>query len=392
MGKIAALILPENRRAELDRLCDKMGDLLLQSPLQKIEKNTYLGDDAVCGLLRVRPDALNSAPQPIRSGASAGVACGYYLDNEEPHGNAPGAASMMQKTDSATRLIQDIATSGGRQLPHHDGVYAFACWDDHEARLIAGVDKLGMQPLFWTEIKGGGYAVASEAKALVPFIDEPFVNWSAWEEYLTFGFLFGNHTQFKGIDRLGAAEVIECSAHRHSIKRTENFLENIDIVDRSTADFLEEQHAVFDRALSRLTDLFDQEHEAILTLSGGFDSRRIFGWLLQNKVGFDAYTVPDIQPDGTEHESRIVSALCQQYGITGYRVYPDSVAGRQRVFDIRDLATDFESDEHRYATILAMALDCHNKVNFDGLGGDVLVSAVLLNKSYFQADGQKRFI
>src|SRR5699024_7120862 len=118
---------------------------------------------------------------------------------------------------------------------------------------MVGVDKLGMRPLYWMPLTGGGYAVASELKVLVCIADKLEINWSAWEEHLTFGYLFGNHTFFSGIARLGPSELLTFRDSSHQSKTVENFLENIEICDRTKDDFLEDQADVFDNAMNRLT-------------------------------------------------------------------------------------------------------------------------------------------
>jgi asparagine synthetase B (glutamine-hydrolysing) len=392
MGKIAAVILPAEKGSNLEHLCDKMGDSLCQADFHKVEKRIYNGNKAVCGLIRIGPDSINPVAQPLQADRDGFVSCGYYLSSLKSGNNDTADVSATEEWDSATHLFYELATVGEQQLPFGDGVYAFAWWDGINERLVAGVDKLGMRPLFWTAIEGGGYAVASEIKALLPLISDPSINWAAWEEYLTLGFLLGTHSPFEQIAALGAAQVIKCRPHNHSTAVVENFLENIKIVERSSVDFLAEQHEVFGRAMEQLFNLIPEECDPMLTLSGGYDSRRILGWLMSKDAHFDAYTVPHIQPDGTEHESGIVSALCSQFRIPLHLIYPSDVEGRRLVSAVRDFSTDFQSDEHPYPTMLAMALDGHNKINFDGLAGDMIVSGLYLKPHYFHNQGKQSFI
>lgn len=385
MGKIAAVVLPANRKTELKSMCTRMGTLLCQAPEHAVECDVYEDKEAVCGLLRITPDAINRHTQPIATATHAGVACGYYLRS------GSGDGQPAHSSDSAQCLIEDVAAAGVAALPRADGVYAFAHWDRRQEVLVAGVDKLGMRPLFWARLPGGGYAVASEVKAIVPFVDASDTNWEAWEEQLSFGFLFGNHTLFNGIRRLGAADVLTCRPHNHSVTAAENFLQEIDIVERPLRDFVDEQRELFDRAMRSLTNIIGPESDTILTLTGGFDSRRILGGLLKADRRPDVYTVPEVKFDGSEYESGIVRELCRHFGLTGYSVYPESAQEWEQVIATRDAAVDFESDEHRYSTIFASALSAGNKINFDGLAGDILFNGLFLRKDYFEADGDARF-
>lgn len=381
MSKIAALILPPSRSKELVGLCSEMASLLRAAG--GVEKATYAGSRAVCGLVRAGGDALNPQPQPVAAEQGAGVACGYYT-REAHDGHTPAAA------DSAQRLVTD-ALARPDHLRRNDGVYAYACWDARREELVAGVDKLGMRPLFWAAVKGGGYAVASEVKALMPVIGDIEPDWQAWEEYLTFGFLFGNHTQFSGISRVGAAEVIRCGTSRSESCTREDFLRDIEIRDRSFDEFIEEQTEVFDRTMARLSSLYDARRDTLLTLSGGYDSRRAMAWLLQNDISFNAWTIPEIQSDGTEFESGIVRELCVRAGIDGYAVYPRSSRERANIGLLRTIATDFESDEHNFSMILTEAIAAQNKVNFDGLGAGSQLMGSFMRPEYFAPDGRARF-
>lgn len=380
MAKIAAIILPSGREKELPRLQDGMRRSLCLAAHHQAEVQTYRGDRAVCALLRIAPDPLNSAIQPLQSDHAGCVMCGYYL---WPSTYGDG---------SAERLFTDLVREGVDALPRADGVYGFAYWDARNEQLITGVDKLGMRPLYWTGLPGGGYAVASEIKALVGLLDELNIDWSAWEEHLTFGYLFGEHTFFEGIQRFGAAETIAFRHDGHDSRIVEHFLDTIDIRDRPVDAFVEEQGAVFDETMKRLAGLYDAPHRTMLTLSGGFDSRRAFGWLLNHDVRPDVYTVPDVREDGTEFESAIVRELCRTVDIDGTLIYPLTVADRIRVRQVRDLATDFESDEHNVSTVLAMGVDCHDRVNFDGLAAGSQLSGSFMDPAYFSPGGKDRFM
>jgi hypothetical protein len=346
----------------------------------RLESEVYQGQRAVCLLLKTTPDPLNPRPQPMAIERAAGVVCGYYFS-----GN--GACG-----DSASRLLADLAIDGAARLAHGDGVFAFAFWDSLRECLTAGVDKLGMRPLYWAALPGGGYAIASQIKALAGLMDDLQVNWAAWEEQLTFGFLFGEHTFFAGIQRFAPAECITFEPGGATRVVVEDFLATIDIAERPLAAFLDEQADVFDAAMTRLAGLYDAPNQTMLTLTGGYDSRRALGWLLNQDIHPPAYTVPEIGEDGREFESAIVRELCRVAHLQGYTISPPTVADRFQVGRMRDLATDFESDEHNFSTILAMGLDCPDKVNYDGLAAGSQLSGAFVKPAYFESGGDARFL
>lgn len=381
MAKIAALIVPAARADELRALSRQVGDAMRLYFRHELESNLYVGRRAACALLRVAPDPLNPRKQPVTTPTSACVACGYYWSSRrEP------------TTGSATELARDLdGDTGVAALAHGDGVYAFARWDKQREELCAGVDKLGMRPLFWAALPHGGYAVASELKIVVSLQERLDPEWSAWEEFLACGNVFGAHTFFQGIQRVGPAEAIAFRHDGHRSQIIERFLENIELQDRPAEEFVEQQGAAFDAAMARLSRLHARRERTILTLSGGHDSRRILAGLLKQEIHPEVYTVPEVLANGRDYESGIVRELCHLTGLTGHYVYPTTSAGRSSVRPLRNLAIDFESGGHNYSTILAMALDRPDCVNYDGLAGDVELSGLFMIPEYFGAEGDAVF-
>lgn len=382
MAKIAALILPSSRAPELESLCSAMQEMLCLHPPQRTQTAIYHGKRAACALLRVTPDPLNPTTQPTQSPASALVACGYYF-----------SSVPIPDTDSASRLAMDLATCAGpAALARGDGVYGYARWDKQRECLVAGVDKVGMRPLFWTALPGGGYAIASEPKALIPLQNELDIDWSAWEERLTFGNVFGNHTFLRNIQRFGPAQAITFRRDGYTSRTVERFLENIEIRDRPLAEFLEEQGARFDAAMARLATLYDAAGNTMLTLSGGYDSRRVLGWLLNQNIRPTVYTVPEVLSDGREYESAIVRDLCRIGGLDGYSVFPVNSNDRTQLRVSGDLMADFGSHEHAFSATLVMGLGYSDRVNFDGLAAGSQLSGSFMTPAYFEPDGDAAFV
>lgn len=106
------------------------------------------------------------------------------------------------KSNSDTEVVLHLyAEHGPQMLSQLNGMFAFAIWDTLERQLFVARDRLGVKPLYYAQ-HNGILHFASEIKALfaagVPQIFDP----EAWPELLTFRYVAGSSTSFKGVHRL----------------------------------------------------------------------------------------------------------------------------------------------------------------------------------------------
>ncbi len=96
------------------------------------------------------------------------------------------------------------------------GMYAFALWDSAAERLVLAVDHIGMKPLYLHE-RDSRLFFASEVKALLADPAAPReLNLDVVDTYLSFGYMIGAETLFKGVRRLppGHAYIVEKGSTR----------------------------------------------------------------------------------------------------------------------------------------------------------------------------------
>jgi asparagine synthase (glutamine-hydrolysing) len=114
------------------------------------------------------------------------------------------------QTDSDTEVI----LAGWRQwgpdaLSRFNGMFAFALYDAHLDALFLARDRLGVKPLFYSELSDGALIFASELKGLTAhplFRGSP--NPQAIEDYLTLGYVPDDSSIVEGVKKLPAGHFL----------------------------------------------------------------------------------------------------------------------------------------------------------------------------------------
>tara|TARA_A100001015_G_scaffold291869_1_gene366549 strand:+ start:1709 stop:3619 length:1911 start_codon:yes stop_codon:yes gene_type:complete len=92
----------------------------------------------------------------------------------------------------------------------HDlrGMFSFALWDEKKEYLLCARDRFGIKPFYYSIVNGELY-FASEAKSLLPFVEEIETDEEAFSEYLVFQYQIGKSTLFKNIYQLEPGHILE---------------------------------------------------------------------------------------------------------------------------------------------------------------------------------------
>ncbi len=388
MPSFVAIVVPERRRGELPELASGAERMLGAAwPGRDVLHAEEHGRTASVRFARVAGDPF-SPGGAVRSAGSLLVAqAGYYLSEDAFRVNATGDAET-----GIGSLAGDLARYGTGALCRGDGVFAFAAWDTGAERFVAGVDKLGMRPLFWCEVRGGGVAVASEIKLLLPLVGDLRVNWAAWEDQARHGFQIGEHTLVQGIHRFRRAGCLMWQDGRLQHTVLEHFLENAEVREYRADAFAEENSAAFGASMSRLLAMLG-DLPPLLTVSGGLDSRRLLAGLLCAGRAPELLTVENPRRSGREEEGAITEQVAAAAGLPLTVIRPASPAAVEWGADARDGYADFETDEHGIYSLIAAATGTRAAVNFDGLAGDTLLNpAQFVRREYLGEGGEERFL
>ena len=202
MCGLAGLFLPRGAkpiRADLDAM---LSTLRHRGP---DGEGRFLSPDGLyqAGFRRLSIIDLETGDQPIVEGDGARVLMGNgeiynYLElrREEPDYAYSTAGDM--------EVVLPLATRHGDDFVHRlNGMYALALYESDTHRLVLVRDRLGVKPLYWTELPGGGVLFASEIKALFASgLVTPRVDESAVSTYLAHGYVPGPETLFAGVRKI----------------------------------------------------------------------------------------------------------------------------------------------------------------------------------------------
>jgi asparagine synthase (glutamine-hydrolysing) len=114
------------------------------------------------------------------------------------------------RTRSDTEVLLEAYTAWGKNaLQKLRGMFAFAIWDARERRLFAARDRLGLKPLYYSQM-GGSLVFGSEMKALLAHPEMPReLDFHALDDYLTYLYVPAPRTIFKDIRELPPAHWLE---------------------------------------------------------------------------------------------------------------------------------------------------------------------------------------
>jgi asparagine synthase (glutamine-hydrolysing) len=165
------------------------------------------------------------------------------------------------KTDTEV-LVHLYEEYGPEMINMLNGMFAFALWDEKKQKLILGRDRAGIKPLYYFYQKSY-LAFGSELKTILKtpgFTKE--INRNSLNTYCHFGFLPGDMTMFKGVNKLLPGHYM--TYDRKGLK-IHKYFDIINLKSRESVDL----NNLLDKAVkSQLVS----DVEVGVFLSGGIDS------------------------------------------------------------------------------------------------------------------------
>jgi asparagine synthase (glutamine-hydrolysing) len=260
-----------------------------------------------------------------------------------------------QSTGDTAVMLRALGLYGPSAVSWLRGMFAFACWDPKQRRLLLVRDPLGIKPLYLARSSdpdaGWSVVFASELRALLasrllgtPHLDPQAVASSVWN-----GFVVGPGTAVKGVNLLWPGRLLELDGAGKEV-RNQDFWRIPDRARDSTMD-ADGLAAVLEDALS--IHLASDVPLAVF-LSGGVDSS-VMANLAQRAAQSRIHTFTLAFEEQDFNEGPIASRIAAAIGTEHHEVV---------------------LTEGRFVENLEAALDSLDQPTFDGLNAYYLSNAI----------------
>ena len=317
-GICGKLILDESSKVE---------PLLITSMLDTIrhrgpdDEGTYLAARIGLGHRRLSIIDLNTGHQPLSNeDGSVWIVFNGEIYNYQDLQKDLQAKGHTLKTKSDTEVIVHLFEEYGEGcLEKLRGMFAFAIWDEKKKTLLLARDRVGIKPLYYYR-SVGSIVFASEIKAILTDPSVPReIDPAIIDRFLSFYYVPGEKTLFKGIDKLLPGHYLVCRGHKLEIRQYWDL-------------YFSESQISMKEAESRTLELLEESLRLHMIsdvpvgflLSGGVDSTAMLSFasgktpfpLSSYTLGFSEAVVADERPYarlaaeryGTAHHEMTISS------------------------------------------------------------------------------------
>ena len=285
--------------------------------------------------------------------------------------------SRLELWPDAQRLKEFVVADPERSVKNLDGLYALALFDKSQEVLCLACDRYGFWPLYTLQTNGGLLFSNSVDLLLRLSPIRLHLNPQAVAEYLHFSYCLRNKTFVGEINRVPQGEILvyECGRGRITTRAYFDYSNLPTIEIDNTQSAIAELVPAFEGSLKRRRD--DERHIVNL-LSGGFDSRAICAGLARLGIPFETMTT--YGDTGNADDSDAARIVAGVLGVKNtYIPLPSDYL--EQYWHTKCLLTDFATTMHTWLLPLCLAHDAPGTLNFDGLGGDVVLKSLLVQKS-----------
>ena len=265
------------------------------------------------------------------------------------------AGQQLRSTGDTEVMLRALAQQGPDAVRSFRGMFALACWDPRQRRLLLARDALGIKPLYIARSSdtaaGWSVAFASELRALLasgllgtPRLDPQAVASCVWN-----GFVIGPGTAVKGVELLSPGSLVEIDGSGNELRRKEFWR----IPDRAPDPVMDEDSLAATLEEGLRLHLASDVPLAVL-LSGGVDLSVVAN-LAQRAAQSPIHTFTLAFEDRELNEGPIARQIAAAIGTQHHEVV---------------------LTEQRFVGNLEAALDSLDQPTFDGLNAYYVSQAI----------------
>jgi asparagine synthase (glutamine-hydrolysing) len=235
----------------------------------------WIGDGVGFGHRRLKIiDLSEAAAQPMLSddGSCALTFNGEIFNYRELREELRGHGHTFRTESDSEVLLAACMQWGQRVVEHLVGQFAFAYADARSGQRMLVRDHLGVKPLYYAEHDNTLF-FASEAKALLAVLPETReIEWRHFPKYLTFLWVPGEDTMFRGIRKLAPGSMLLGREGAWSIRRYWDAMERWLGAEQSQASEAERDEQLRAMLGEAVRSQLVSDVPLGLLLSGGLDS------------------------------------------------------------------------------------------------------------------------
>jgi asparagine synthase (glutamine-hydrolysing) len=255
----------------------------------------YLGDGIGLGHRRLSIIDLSTGHQPVgnEDGAIQVVFNGEIYNFAEVRAQLVALGHRFRTASDTEVIVHGYEAWGERCVERFRGMFAFALWDGRTRRLMLARDRVGVKPLYYSEIPGKGIVFGSEIKSILED-REVSREWrpDAIDKYLALLYVPSPDTIYRQVHKLPPAHVLIAEGGGIRLLRYWDLQFTGTGDERREEEYLEELDAILREAVA-LRLISDVPLGAFL--SGGIDSSTVVAYMRETSpappvtisVGFD---------------------------------------------------------------------------------------------------------
>jgi asparagine synthase (glutamine-hydrolysing) len=352
------------------------------------DEGYYYTSEIGLGFRRLAIIDLETGNQPVRNEAGTvhAVLNGEIYNFRELRRSLEEAGHTFRSRGDA-EVLPHLYEERGVELVHDlRGMFAFALWDAERRELMLARDRLGEKPLYYTnQLPGGGFAFASEMKALLAAGVSREPDREALVEYLYYLYIPAPHSGFAAISKLQPGHLLRL---RHGEVRIERYWSPAaEPAVRSEAEHVSGlRERVVDAVRSRL--VADVPLGAFL--SGGIDSAAVVAAMRAAHEGpIHTFTITF---QGFEHydESEQARATADHFGTAHHELRAEIDVGKMLTRIVDTFDEPFGNATAALTWALSTVTRQHVKVALTGDGGDELFFGYPRYRGLYLVDRYRR--